>query len=61
MKVYVDDMLVNSVGEADHAIDLKEAFNNLRRHRIRLNPSKYMSSVTIGKFLGFMVTNKVSR
>lgn len=32
MEVYVNDILVKSSKEADHFIDLKEAYNNLYHH-----------------------------
>ena len=58
IQVYVDDMLVKSVHENDHLIDLQETFNTLRSYNMKLNPSKCMFGVTAGKFLGFMVSQK---
>ena len=56
MEVYVDDMLVKTSEENDHLEDLKEAFDNLRRHQMKLNPTKCAFGVTAGKFLGFLVS-----
>ena len=54
--MYIDDMLVKSLRENDHLDDLKEAFNTLRLYNMKLNPNKCAFRVTIGKFLGFMVS-----
>lgn len=56
MEVYVNDMLVKSVKEDDHITNLEKAFNNLRCHHMRLNPSKCLFGITAKKFFGFMVT-----
>ena len=56
--MYIDDMLVKSLRENDHLDDLKEAFNTLRLYNMKLNPNKCAFRVTIGKFLGFMVSQR---
>ena len=56
METYVDDMIVKSLQKEDHLEDLKESFEALRRHRMKLNPSKCVFDVTSDKFLGFLVT-----
>ena len=58
MEVYIDDMLIKSLKDADHIAHLKEAFGILRKHRIMLNPSKCIFGVSSGKFLGFLVTKQ---
>ena len=58
MEVYVDDMLVKSIREEEHIKDLQEAFRTLRKHRMKLNPTKCTFGVASGKFLGFMVTQR---
>ena len=58
VQVYVDDMLVKSVRENDHLSDLQETFNTLRLYNMKLNPSKCVFGVTVGKFLGFMVSQR---
>ena len=37
MEVYVDDMIVKSLKEADHLRDLKNTFDILRRYKLKLN------------------------
>lgn len=36
--------------------DLKECFQNLRRHNMKLNPTKCTFDLRVGKFLGYMVS-----
>ena len=58
MKVYMDDMLVKSKKAELHLDDLKETFNTLREYHMRLNPAKCVFEVSLGKFLGFMVSQR---
>ena len=58
MEVYVDDMLVKSREKLAHLDDLKETFATLRQYQMKLNPSKCAFGVALGKFLGFMVSQK---
>jgi len=61
MKVYIDEMLVKSSQRRDHLQDLDEAFNLLRKYKVKLNPEKCTFWVASGKFLGYLVTQGVSR
>ena len=56
MEVYVDDMLVKNKEELAHLDDLRETFTTLKRYQMKLNPSKCVFGVALGKFLGFMVS-----
>ncbi|XP_059669890.1 uncharacterized protein LOC132315551 [Cornus florida] len=58
MEVYVDDMLVKSLKAQDHLVDLQETFQVLRKHQMKLNPSKCAFGVSSGKFLGYMVSRR---
>ena len=58
MEAYVDDMIVKSLHRNNHIEDLTESFDALRRHRMKLNPTKCTFGVTSGKFLGFLVTKR---
>ena len=51
-------MLVKSQREDHHLEDLKETFDTLHSYNMKLNPSKYAYGVTVGKFLGFMVSQR---
>ena len=58
VQVYVDDMLVKSRREEDHLEDLRETFNTLRSYNMKLKPGKCAFEVTVGKFLGFKVSQR---
>ncbi|GKV27534.1 hypothetical protein SLEP1_g36698 [Rubroshorea leprosula] len=58
LEVYVDDIVIKSLKAEDHLADLDETFNNLRKNRMRLNPSKCIFGVESRKFLGFMVSRR---
>ncbi|XP_057443228.1 uncharacterized protein LOC130735146 [Lotus japonicus] len=58
MEIYVDDMVVKSEEMLGHCSDLKEAFGELRKHDMRLNPEKCSFGIQSGKFLGFMITRR---
>ena len=58
VQVYVNDMLVKSQREEDHLKDLEETFGILRSYNMKLNPSKCAFGVAVGKFLGFMVSQR---
>jgi ribonuclease HI len=51
-------MVVKSVKGTDHVEDLEQVFGILRRHNLKLNASKCAFGVGLGKFLGFMVTQR---
>ena len=58
MEVYVDDMLVKSKEELAHLDDHREMFATLKQYQMKLNPSKCVFGVALGKFLGFMVSQR---
>ena len=58
VQVYVDDMLVKSLHEEDHLDNLRETFDTLWSYNMKLNPNKCAFGVTVGKFLGFMVSQR---
>ena len=58
VEVYVDDMLVKSLDEEEHLDNLQETFDTLRRFSMKSNPSKCVFGVSLGKFLGFMVSHR---
>ena len=58
MEVYVDNMLVKSKEELAHLDNLREMFATLKRYQMKLNPSKCVFGVALGKFLGFMVSQR---
>ena len=52
----MDDMLVKSKEELAHLDNLTEMFATLKQYQMRLNPSKCVFGVALGKFLCFMVS-----
>ena len=50
IEVYIDDMVVKSKVEAEHASDLGSIFEVLRKHKLLLNASKCSFDVSLGKF-----------
>ena len=56
MEVYVDDMLVKSKEAKSHLDNLQEIFDTLRKYWMKLNLAKCVFGVSLGKFLGFMVS-----
>ena len=51
-------MVVKSKTESKLVGDLKNIFAILRKHKLRLNASKYSFGIRSGKFLGYMVTHR---
>nr|XP_009804548.1 PREDICTED: uncharacterized protein LOC104249760 [Nicotiana sylvestris] len=60
MEVYIDDMLVKSQQSGDHISHLSDTFRVLQKFNIKLNPEKFAFGVSLGKFLGFLVSNRRS-
>ena len=58
IEVYIDDMVVKSKVVSEHMRDLRNIFEILRKHKLRLNASKCSFGVGSGKFLGYMVTHR---
>src|SRR5256886_11756473 len=58
VECYVDDIAVKSRHKGDHLRDLREVFNLMRAHQLKMNPTKSFLVVSSGKFLGFVVTSK---
>ena len=58
MEVYVNDIIVKSQGEDQHAKDLEQILDTLDKYKIKLNPDKCIFGVKAGKFLGFMISHR---
>ena len=57
IEVYIENMVVKSKVVFEHVGDLKNIFEILRKHKLRLNVSKCSFGVGSDKFLGYMVTH----
>ena len=58
MKAYIDDMAIKSRQVKEHLADLGEVVSVLKEHKLRLNASKCSFGVSLGKFLGYMITHR---
>ena len=58
IEIYIDNMVVKSKVESEYVNDLRNIFDILRRHKLRLNASKCSFGVESRKFLGYMVTHR---
>ena len=58
MEVHINDMLVKSKELLDQTKHLQETFELLCTYGMKLNPLKCAFRVSLGKFLGFMVTQR---
>ena len=58
IEVYIDDKVVKSKVVSKHVGDLRDIFEILRKHKLRLNASKCSFGVGSGKFLGYMVIHR---
>jgi hypothetical protein len=55
MEVFIDDMVVKSVGFKEYMTDLKLSQERMKKYGLRMNPLKCAFGVTLGRFLGFVV------
>jgi hypothetical protein len=55
MEVYIDDVVVKSVGFEEHMTDLKLSLERMKKYGLRMNSLKCTFGVTSGRFLGFIV------
>jgi hypothetical protein len=58
VEAYVDDVVIKPRSHDEFINDLEEMFNNLRKFRWKLNPTKYVFGVPQGKLLGFIVSHR---
>ncbi|KAL0444617.1 UNVERIFIED_CONTAM: Transposon Tf2-12 polyprotein [Sesamum latifolium] len=58
IECYVDDLVLKSKKREDHLYDLRKVFERLRRHQLKMNPSKCAFGVTSEKCLGFNVRQR---
>ena len=58
LEVYMDDMIVKSIEELDHAAHLKKVFEQARKCHMRFNLEKFTFGVRAGKFLDFYLIER---
>jgi hypothetical protein len=55
VEVYIDDIVVKSVEFSSHIVDLRKAFDKIRRYGLKMNQRKCAFGVSAGKFLKFTI------
>jgi len=55
---YVDDMVVTSTMEVQHQEDLVKLFATINKYQLKFNLEKCLFGVRVGKFLGFLRTER---
>jgi hypothetical protein len=55
LEVYINDVVVKSDSMDDHLADLCLALERMRWYGLKMNPLKCAFSVSVGKFLGFII------
>ena len=58
MEAYIDNMLVKLKSRENHIAHLREVFQLMMLHRLRLNPYKCAFGVRFGNFLRFLVSQR---
>src|SRR4051812_31736295 len=58
VECYVNDIALKSRRKGDHLRDLREVFDLMRAHQLKMNPTKSFLGVFSGKFLGLFITSK---
>ncbi|KAM1978358.1 hypothetical protein ACFX16_015057 [Malus domestica] len=56
MEVYIDDIMMKGKQRSNHISNLVKTFDILRKYKMKLNPAKYTFEVSLGRFLGYLVT-----
>jgi hypothetical protein len=55
MVVYINDVVVKSIGFKEHMTDLKLSLERMKKYGLRMNPLMCVFRVTSERFLGFVV------
>lgn len=58
MQNCIDDIVVKSVSTKSHIDHLRQSFERMRKHGLKMNPLKCALCVQDGDFLGFVVHKK---
>ena len=55
LEVYIDDIVIKSVGLDHHLAYLRLALERMRQYGLKMKPFKCAFGVSAGKFLGFII------
>ena len=58
IECYVDDLVVKSKKRLDHLQELRQIFERLQKHQMKMNPLNCAFDVMLGKFLDFVVRHR---
>ena len=58
VQAYVDDMIVTSEEKDQNIADLEELFTTIAKYNLKLNPKKCVFRMEVGKFPGFLLTER---
>ena len=58
IEVYMDNMIAKSHNSIDDLIDLRKLFKHLVKYKLRLNPNKCIFEASLGKLVGFKVSQR---
>jgi hypothetical protein len=58
MEVYIDDIVIKLAAHKSHLVDLRLAFERMRRYGLKMNLLKCDFGVSAGKFLDFIIHDK---
>lgn len=53
----MDNMITKSKDPAEDTKHFEEGFEQLKKYKVKLNPEKCIFELSLGKFLGFMVSH----
>lgn len=58
MQIYIDDIIIKFVSKNGHLDHLRQLFERMRKHGLKMNPLKCAFCVHAWDFIGFVVHKK---
>jgi hypothetical protein len=58
LEVYIDDLVIKSADFDEHLANLRLTLERMRKYNLKMNPLKCAFSVSVERFLGFIVHEK---
>lgn len=58
MQTYIDNIVVKSISAKNHIDHLRQSFDKMRKHGLKMNPLKCTFCVQAGDLLGFVIHKK---
>ena len=57
LEVYIDDVFVKLINFKQHLVGIEQSFMRMRKHSLKMNPTKCAFRVSASNFLGFLIHN----